>query len=478
MMVLPLLLLFWLVTLVKAQHMGGQKEDKKVDLQWTKCRRGAGGKPICKTMSSPLVIDFNWRWLHKKSGTFQNCYLGNKWIQDVCGVNDNTNRCTDACVGEGGVYDTEYGVRTDGDELTIRLVTQNGGNTNVGARLMMLDGTGSRYLQHMLLDQEVTFDIDVSTSTSAHMDADGGAKAYKSAGASAGLGYADGQCARDLKFINGKANNYQWVPSTTDRNAGVGHYGSCGSEVDVWEGNSAANAFTLHPCRSPKQERCEGEECGGTYSKKRFGKYCDANGCDLNTYRLGNQRFFGYGKGFEVDTKKEKLEKRAVYSHNPPVQGGTLTEVRRIYRQNGKVIRNPTSKIPRIVGNSLTQEYCDQTKKVFEESNYFNTFKGFEGMTEAMKNGMTLVFSFWDDHYAQGRWLDSIYSPHEQGQRVFRRPNAPGAVRGPCRASSGVPAELEKKYPDATFKISNIRIGDIGSTTDGARRRKTLAHRT
>lgn len=211
-MMLPLLLLFWLVTLVKAQRMGGQKEDKKVDLQWTKCRRGAGGKPICTTMSSPLVIDFNWRWLHKKSGTFQNCYLGNKWIQDVCGVNDNTNRCTDACVGEGGVYDTEYGVRTDGDELTIRLVTQNGGNTNVGARLMMLDGTGSRYLQHMLLDQEVTFDIDVSAVPCGlvpalyftSMDADGGAKAYKSAGASAGLGYADGQCARDLKFINGK----------------------------------------------------------------------------------------------------------------------------------------------------------------------------------------------------------------------------------------------------------------------------------
>lgn len=277
----------------------------------------------------------------------------------------------------------------------------------------------------------------------------------------------------------------------------------------MWEGNSAANAFTLHPCRSPKQERCEGEECGGTYSKNRFGKYCDANGCDLNTYRLGNHRFFGYGKGFEVDTSQkftvttqfytdvthrrhtttkplgshrgvsglhtrdhrtsenEKLGKRAVYGQNLPVQSGTLTEVRRIYRQNGKVIRNPTSKIPRIVGNSLTQEYCDQTKKVFQESNYFNTFRGFEGMTEAMKNGMTLVFSFWDDHYANGRWLDSIYSPHEQGQRVFRRQNAPGAVRGPCSASSGVPAELEKTYPDATFKISNIRIGDIGSTTGG-----------
>lgn len=68
------------------------------------------------------------------------------------------------------------------------------------------------------------------------MDADGGMAKYPTnkAGAKYGTGYCDAQCARDLKFVGGKANIEGWVPSSNDANAGVGPYGACCAEMDVW----------------------------------------------------------------------------------------------------------------------------------------------------------------------------------------------------------------------------------------------------
>lgn len=68
------------------------------------------------------------------------------------------------------------------------------------------------------------------------MDEDGGMSKYSTnkAGAKYGTGYCDAQCPRDLKFINGEANSAQWNPSSNDQNAGVGQYGSCCTEMDIW----------------------------------------------------------------------------------------------------------------------------------------------------------------------------------------------------------------------------------------------------
>jgi cellulose 1,4-beta-cellobiosidase len=51
-------------------------------------------------------------------------------------------------------------------------------------------------------------------------------------------GYCDAQCARDLKYIDGKANAEGWRPSDTDPNAGIGKRGACwyifpGSQPDL-----------------------------------------------------------------------------------------------------------------------------------------------------------------------------------------------------------------------------------------------------
>lgn len=79
--------------------------------------------------------------------------------------------------------------------------------------------------------------------------------------------------------------------------------GACCAEIDVWESNSHSFALTPHPCTENTYHVCTEDDCGGTYSGDRFAGKCDANGCDYNPYRMGNQDFYGAGK--TVDTSKK-----------------------------------------------------------------------------------------------------------------------------------------------------------------------------
>ena len=134
-------------------------------------------------------------------------------------------------------------------------------------------------MKFQLLNKEFTFDVDVSNLPCGlngalyfvEMDADGG-KSYSTneCGAKYGTGYCDAQCPHDLKWINGEANCEGWKPSDNDKNAGIGHYGSCCAEMDIWEANSITQAFTTHPCSSNGAYRCEGTECGDNASGERF----------------------------------------------------------------------------------------------------------------------------------------------------------------------------------------------------------------
>ena len=62
----------------------------------------------------------------------------------------------------------------------------------------------------------------------------------------------------------------------------------------------------------------------------------------------------------------------------------------------------------------------------------------------------------WDDHAANMTWLDSSDPPNGK---------EPGDQRGPCSLTSGVPANVEKNFPSSKVIFSNIRVGEIGSTT-------------
>lgn len=73
----------------------------------------------------------------------------------------------------------------------------------------------STYETYYMLNQEFTFDVDVSNLGCGlngalymvNMASDGDLSSTNKAGAAYGTGYCDSQCPRDLKFIAGKVSS-------------------------------------------------------------------------------------------------------------------------------------------------------------------------------------------------------------------------------------------------------------------------------
>jgi cellulose 1,4-beta-cellobiosidase len=135
--------------------------------------------------------------------------------------------------------------------------------------------------------------------------------------------------------------------------------------------------------------------------------------------------------------------------------GSPVTEIKRFYVQNGKVIPNSQSTIQGAEGNSITDAWCDAQKAAFGDKTSFQDKGGMSAMSKAFDAGMVLVLSLWDDHYSNMLWLDSTYPTDKSG---------PGYDRGSCATSSGVPADVESASGSATVVYSNIKFGPINST--------------
>jgi cellulose 1,4-beta-cellobiosidase len=264
------------------------------------------------------------------------------------------------------------------------------------------------------------------------------------AGAKYGTGYCDSQCPKDIKFINGEANLLNW--NGTSANSGTGMYGTCCNEMDVWEANSIAAAYTPHPCTPPNQTRCSGTACTST---------CDQAGCDFNSYRMGDLTF--YGPGMTVDTtKKFTVVTQFITADNTAT--GALSEIRRFYVQNGVVIPNSMTNLPGLTTyNSVSDAFCAAQKTAVGDTNGFKTYGGMANMDTAFTNGVVLVLSIWDDYAVDMLWLDSYYPPTASQ-------TAPGVKRGTCATTSGKPADVESASPNAQVIYSNIKLGSIGST--------------
>merc|ERR1711904_579965 len=170
--------------------------------------------------------------------------------------------------GADSEYTSTYGVQGSGNSLSLSFVTQGPYSKNVGSRTYLMESE-DKYMMFKLKNREFTYTVDDSQLDCGlngalyfvQMDADGGKSKYGNAGAEMGLGYCDAQCPHDLKFINGEANMEDWVPSDTDKNAGTGKYGSCCTEIDIWEANKMSIAYTMHSCSPGEQTRCEGADC-------------------------------------------------------------------------------------------------------------------------------------------------------------------------------------------------------------------------
>ncbi|KAG1692756.1 hypothetical protein DVH05_024371 [Phytophthora capsici] len=423
-------------------------------------------KSGCTDDDTSIVLDANWRWLYK-TGTSTNCYTGNKWDATIC---KDPKTCATSCALDGADYTGTYGITTETDSVSLKLVTKGPYSTNIGSRVYLMD-SDEAYKSYKLLNQEFTFDVDASGLDCGlngalyfvDMDADGGMKRFPSnkAGAKYGTGYCDAQCAMDLKFINGEANVLNWTPSKTDPNAGTGKYGACCAEMDIWEANSISNAYTTHPCtvKPGGASRCStAKDCG--VGDNRYNGVCDKDGCDFNPFRMGNKTFFGPGPEFTIDTtKKITVVTRFITDDN--TAEGTLTDIKRFYIQDGKTHEMASSTFSAVKGmNSITDAQCSAAKKLFGDKDDHKAKGGLAQMGLAMKRGMVLTMSLWTDNVAQCLWLDSDYP-------VTADPKKPGVSRGTCATTSGVPKDVIAKQADATVTFSNIRFGDHGTTVKG-----------
>ncbi|KAF8904034.1 glycosyl hydrolase family 7-domain-containing protein [Mucidula mucida] len=304
--------------------------------------------------------------------------------------------------------------RPSAEPVNTEIIFADKNQKNIGSRVYLMQDQDN-YQMFSLKNQEFTFDVDVSQLPCGlngavyfvSMDKDGGKSKYSTnkAGARYGTGYCDSQCPHDIKFINGQCRG--WSASPNDTNAGSGTYGSCCDEMDIWEANSISSAYTPHVCTSTGQTRCSGYDCGD--GDNRYGGICDKDGCDFNSFRQGVKDFYGPGMTFIT----------ADGSAN-----GALSEIRRFYVQNGKVIPNSFSTFTGLTSyNSVTDSYCNAQKSLFGDTNSFEQRGGLNKMGQALQNGMALVLSLWDDHAVNMLWLDSNYPTDADASQ-------PGIARG------------------------------------------------
>ncbi|KKA26295.1 hypothetical protein TD95_001762 [Thielaviopsis punctulata] len=437
-----------LVAAARAQQACSLTPETHPPLNWETCTSSG-----CTSVNGAVTVDANWRWTHEVSGS-TNCYTGNEWAS-IC---SDGATCAQECCLDGADYQGTYGASTSGNQLSLQFVTQGAYSKNVGSRMYLM-ASETKYQMFDLLGKEFTFDVDVSKLGCGlngalyfvSMDEDGGMSKYPTnkAGAKYGTGYCDSQCPRDVKFIAGKANSEDWVPSSSDPNAGTGSMGACCSEMDVWEANKMSSAYTPHPCKTIGYAPCDGDSCGGTYSSERYGANCDPDGCDFNSYRMGNTTFYGPGK--TIDTTK----KVTVVTQFIKGSDGSLSDIKRFYVQDGVTYANSESAISGVEGNSITEDFCTAQKSAFGDEDVFKQKGGLAQMGAALEKGMVLVMSLWDDHYANMLWLDSTYPTNS---------TAPGAARGACSTSSGKPSDVESTEASSTVVFSNIKFGDIGTT--------------
>merc|ERR1719361_100297 len=428
-----------LAVAASVQSAGSLTKEKHPPLSYSVCKDSG-----CKKYDTSVVIDSNWRWTHVKGET-TNCYTGNEWDPDLC---PDAKTCSKNCEIEGAdkEYEGTYGVKSDGDKLSLQFVTEGPYTTNIGSRLYLLDQRkDNQYKMFNLKNREFTFtvddkEIDCGLNGALYfvgMDADGGAARHGNAGANYGTGYCDAQCPHDLKWINGEANVEDWIPSENDENAGTGKYGTCCTEIDLWEANKISTAFTMHSCDTPDdlQYRCTGDDCGDN-GETRFKGVCDKNGCDVQSWRFGERDFYGPGSKFKIDSNKP-VTVTTQFVTDDGTDDGTIVEARQFYTQGGKTVEH-----------KMCADWVAETK----DGTNFLEKGGMKAVDTVFKNGAVLVISLWDDHYANMLWLDAKYP-------IDGTCDQPGVCRGSCPVTSGVPADVEKDLANATIKFSDIKYG-------------------
>ncbi|CAI4212035.1 unnamed protein product [Parascedosporium putredinis] len=223
-----------------AQHVGREQAETHPVLEWKRCQ----ADNTCETVTGEITVDSNWRWVHRTAG-FVSCIEWNQWTDDMYDVDDPNPGLTYAeeCAIEGADYERSYGVATKNNTLSQKYRTNIDFSTNYNSRLFLLESR-HKYQMFTLLDNELAFDVDLSTvdcglNSALHfvaMDPDG---------------------ARPSTLAIGLA-----------RSTGPGTVMQRAPEVLGSWGNSNANSYSTsaHVCREDEYYVCEGaDDCNGVY---------------------------------------------------------------------------------------------------------------------------------------------------------------------------------------------------------------------
>ena len=169
--------------------------------QWCTVKGG------CVAKNTSVVLDADYRWLHTVDG-YASCKSAGL-DKTLC---PDAATCAKNCALEGVDY-AGYGIFTSGSELTLKLFLNDsttGAVKRSSPRVYLLANDTSYDMFH-LLDQEFTFDVDMSKMPCgsngalyfSEMLSNGGQSELNPAGPAYGTGYCDAQCPSP-PFINGE----------------------------------------------------------------------------------------------------------------------------------------------------------------------------------------------------------------------------------------------------------------------------------
>ncbi|KAK4555004.1 hypothetical protein LTR86_007770 [Recurvomyces mirabilis] len=407
-----------LLPLIAAQQIGKVPEvHPQLPSQY--CTKRGG----CRTVQTSVVIDALSHPILQSNGA--SCENSTGFPDpSVCSTEQS---CAKNCAIEGINY-AAHGINAHGSSLTLhQYLNVNGTEESVSPRVYLLDPSGKNYQLMKLLNQEVTFTVDVSNLPCgmngalymSAMDADGGRGPLNPAGAQYGTGYCDAQCF-DTAWINGVAN--------------VKGYGACCQEMDLWEANARSTQLTPHACNVTGLYECSGALCGAN-------GVCDKSGCGINPYR-GNKNYYGY---HDIVDTTQPFTVVTQFHTDSGTANGNLNKITRLYVQNGKVIQNQAVNYTDTKStNAITNDYCNATAPVFQ------TEGGLKQMGKSLQSGMVFIMSIWNDQGGNMTWLDT-------------------GSAGPCTAEESGPAVIVKNDPSTSVVFSNIKWGDIDSTYEDCR---------
>ncbi|CAM6001917.1 unnamed protein product [Sphagnum balticum] len=155
--------------------------------------------------------------------------------------------------------------------------------------------------------------------------------------------------------------------------------------MDIWEANSAATAYKTHSCNITGSYAADCTSTG----------VCDQVGGDFNSYRMGDEDFYGPNK--TVDTTRNLTVMTQLLTSDG-TSSGILQVIKHKYMQGGIVISNSSASVSGIDPfNAIDDSYWNAENKAFNGAGRFEQRGGMKQIGEALGRGMVLVFSIWID---------------------------------------------------------------------------------